>query len=125
MKLGGHRPGSLTSFVDGASGEALLQVAADPSGEPRIAFKLFDCDGNLVSESQGLESFPEGLRIEANSELLLLIPPDPQSSLQYRLYSRDGRLLTCSDGSRTQIYGGLRLDGAKPPSRTKSAANLA
>jgi hypothetical protein len=124
MKLGGHRPGSLTSFVDGASGEALLQVAADPSGEPRVAFRLFDADGNLIADSDGFQAYPDGVRIEgANSELLLLLPGDVLGDIHYRLYSPDGRLLACSDGSRTQIYGGLRLDGAKAPSRTKSASS--
>ncbi len=123
MKLGGHRPGSLTSFVDGASGETLLQVAADSNGDPRVAFRLFDIDGNLVSDSDGFQTYPTGLRLEAsNDELLLLIPDEPDGSIQYRLYSPDGRLLACSDGARTQIYGGLRLDGAKAPSRTKSTA---
>ena len=123
MKLGGHRPGSLTSFVDGASGEALLQVAADPGGEPRVAFRLYDCDGNLVAESDGFQTYPDGLRIEAaNSELLLLLPSDALGDIHYKIYSQDGRLLACSDGARTQIYGGLRLDGAKAPPRTKSAS---
>jgi hypothetical protein len=124
MKLGGHRPGSLTSFVDGASGETLLQIAADPNGDPRVAFKLFDCDGNLVQDSGGFQSFPEGFRLVSPAEeLLLLLPPDPLGDIHYKLYAPDGRLLAASDGSRTQILNGLRLEGAKAPSRTKSASS--
>lgn len=120
MKLGGHRPGSLTAFIDGTTGETLLQIAADPNGDPRVAFRIFDCDGNLVGDSDGFQTYPEGLTLHsANRELLLLIPPDPSGDVQYRIYNPQGRLLTCSDGSRTQILGGLRLEGAKAPSRTK------
>ena len=124
MKLGGHRPGSLTSFVDGASGETLLQIAADSNGEPRVAFKLFDCDGNLVQETEGFQTFPEGLSLESPAaELLLKLPTDPLGDIHYKLYAPDGRLLAASDGSRTQILSGLRLEGAKAPSRTKSASH--
>jgi hypothetical protein len=120
MKLGGHRPGSLTAFVDGATGETLLQIAADANGDPRVAYKLFDCDGNLVQDSDGFHTYPEGLSLLSPSEELLLhIPPEPSGDIQYRLYNPEGRLLTCSDGTRTQILGGLRLEGAKAPSRTK------
>ncbi len=120
MKLGGHRPGSLTAFVDGATGETLLQIAADANGDPRVAYRLFDRDGNLVQDSDGFQTYPEGLSLSSSSqELLLHIPPDPSGDVQYRLYNPEGRLLTVSDGSRTQILGGLRLEGAKAPSRTK------
>jgi hypothetical protein len=123
MKLGGHRPGSLTSFVDGASGETLLQIAADSNGDPRVAFKLFDCDGNLVQETEGFQTFPEGLCLQSLSEeQLLLLPTDPLGDIQYKLYAPDGRLLAASDGARTQILNGLRLEGAKAPSRTKSVS---
>ena len=124
MKLGGHRPGSLTSFVDGASGETLLQIAADSNGDPRVAFKLFDCDGNLVQESEGFQSYPEGLCLQSSAaELLLQLPIDPLGDILYKLYAPDGRLLAASDGARTQILSGLRLEGAKAPSRTKSVSH--
>jgi hypothetical protein len=121
MKLGGHRPGSLTAFVDSNTGDPILQIAADSNGEARVAFRLFDCDGNLACDSNGFQTYPEGLRVEVGEELLLLIPNDPAGDIQYRLYNPEGRLLTASDGSRTQILGGLRIEGAKAPSRTKSA----
>lgn len=123
MKLGGHRPGSLTAFIDSSTGEALLQVAADPGGEPRVAFRLFDCDGSLVEDSNGFQTYPEGISVfGGNQELLLLIPNDPAGDIQYRLYNCEGRLLTCSDGCRTQILGGLRIEGAKAPSRNKQTS---
>jgi hypothetical protein len=123
MKLGGHRPGSLTAFVDGTTGEMLLQIAADPNGDPRVSFHLFDCNGNLAKDSDGFNTYPEGLEvIGANEEQLLELPDDPTGNVKYRLYNSDGRLLTTSDGSRTQILGGLRIEGAKAPSRTKQAS---
>jgi hypothetical protein len=122
MKLGGHRPGSLTAFVDGNSGEMLLQIAADPNGEPRVAFHLFDCNGNLAQDSDGFKVYPKGLDVRgANDEQLLELPDSPDGNVKYRLYNSDGRLLTTSDGARTQILGGLRIEGAKAPSRTKAA----
>ena len=115
MRLGGHRPGTITSFVDGASGDVLLQVASAANGEPRIAFRMFDGHGNLVSDSDGFQSYPGGLLVrDAMGELLLLLPAEPEGNIQYRLYSSSGRLLAASDGARTQIFGGLRLDGSKP-----------
>ena len=122
MKLGGHRPGSLTAFLDGSSGEMLLQIAADPNGDPRVAFHLFDCNGKMVKDSD-FKAYPKGIEVRgANDEQLLEIPNDPSGNVKYRLYNSDGRLLTTSDGARTQILGGLRIEGAKAPSRTKQAA---
>ena len=123
MKLGGHRPGSLTAFVDGSSGEMLLQIAADPNGDPRVSFHLFDCNGKMAKDSDGFKAYPKGIEVRgANDEQLLEIPNDPSGNVKYRLYNSDGRLLTTSDGARTQILGGLRIEGAKAPSRTKQAA---
>lgn len=121
MKLGGHRPGSLTAFIDSNTGEPILQIAADSSGDARVCFRLFDCDGNLVQDSSGFQAYPEGLRVEAGEETLLLLPSEPTGNIEYRLYNAEGRLLTTSDGTRTQILGGLRIEGAKAPSRTRSA----
>ena len=123
MKLGGHRPGSLTAFVDGSTGEMLLQISADPNGDPRVSFRLFDSNGNLAQESDGFNVYPKGLDVRgANDEQLLELPDDPSGNVKYRLYNSEGRLLTTSDGSRTQILGGLRIEGAKAPSRTKQAS---
>jgi hypothetical protein len=122
MKLGGHRPGSLTAFVDGTTGEMLLQIAADPNGDPRVAFHLFDSNGNLAKDSDGFNAYPKGLDVRgANDEQLLELPNEPTGNVKYRIYNSEGRLLTTSDGARTQIHGGLRIEGAKAPSRTKQA----
>jgi hypothetical protein len=122
MKLGGHRPGSLTAFVDGTTGEMLLQIAADPNGDPRVAFHLFDSNGNLAKDSDGFNAYPKGLDVRgANDEQLLELPNDPTGNVKYRLNNSECRLLTTSDGARTQIHGGLRIEGAKAPSRTKQA----
>jgi len=123
MKLGGHRPGSLTAFIDGNTGESLLQIAADPNGDPRVAFRLFDRNGVLVQDSDGFNTYDKGLEVCcAKGEQLLELPDDPAGNVKYRLYNSEGRLLTTSDGARTQILGGLRIEGAKAPSRTKAAS---
>jgi hypothetical protein len=103
MRLGGHRAGSLTTFVDGFTEEALLQVAGDSNGDPKVAFRLFDSAGNLVSDSEGFKTYPAGLSICCpDGEMLLDLPADPLG--------------------RTQIFNGLRLDGSKPGPATRSAA---
>jgi len=121
MKLGGHRPGSLTAFIDTATNEVLLEIAADENGAPLIGFHLYDRNGTLVSETEGRVRFPEGLHIVGESqETLLLLPSNPDENIHYRIYSSVGKLLTASDGQRTQIYGNLRLDAAKVERRTQA-----
>jgi hypothetical protein len=126
MRLGGHRPGSLTVFVDTASNEALLEIGADEDGAPVVAFRLYDAAGRLVSESRERRGFPEGLQVMGASgagesmELLLLLPRTAAENIQYRLYNSAGRLLAASDGSRTQIYGNLRMDSPKPGAERKT-----
>jgi hypothetical protein len=101
----------------------LLQIAADPNGDPRVAFRLFDCNGNLAQDSDGFNVYPGGLDVRgANDEQLLELPNEPGGNVKYRLYNSEGRLLTTSDGARTRILGGLRIEGAKAPSRTKQAS---
>jgi hypothetical protein len=118
MKLGGHKPGSLTLFIDAATEEALLEVAADDEGRPLVGYRLYDSIGNLVSVSKGRQSFPKGLRIVGvEDELLLLLPDSSEGNIEYRLYSSRGNLLAASDGNRTQIFGNLRLEG---PSKGRS-----
>ena len=75
---------------------------------------------NLTNDETGLKNLSDQQIKDAFTKGI--DPEKPDGSIQYRLYSPDGRLLACSDGARTQIYGGLRLDGAKAPSRTKSTA---
>ena len=121
MRLGGHRPGSLTVFVDASTEEALLEVSADEDGTPLVGFHLYDNRGNLASESNGRCRFPDGLEVTTESaEVLLLLPQKPDENIQYRLYNSQGRLLAASDGARTQIFGNLRLDGTKPGAERKT-----
>jgi hypothetical protein len=121
MRLGGHRPGSLTIFVDASTEEALLEVSADEDGTPLVGFRLYDRLGNLASQSNGRLPFPDGLQVLGESEeVLLLLPQKPEENIQYRLYSSQGRLLASSDGERTRIFGNLRLDGAKPNAKRAS-----
>jgi hypothetical protein len=127
MKLGGHRPGSSTSFVDAASGEVLLQVSTLPNGMSQFSFRLYDSKGQLVRESDGARLFPDGLLIEdASQELLLRLPTDIAANIEYRLYNSAGNLLTCSDGTRTQIFAYLRIDGVgSPMSRSRTPETTA
>lgn len=124
MRLGGRRAGSSTQFVSASGDEVLLEIAVDDAGKPVVAFHLYDSDGNLVKESKELKSFPRGLCVQSKSEeLLLLLPGDPTGNVEYCLYDHAGQLLTCSDGRRTQIFSGLRVQGSGPkPTRSVSAA---
>jgi hypothetical protein len=114
MRLGYRRLGTSTSFVDASSDEVLFKIASDETGAVLVAFRIYDADGSLVAESDGLQRFPEGLTLNSqDGDLLLGIPCDSDSPIRYRLFNRDGRLLTCSDGARTQIFGFLRMEAGK------------
>jgi hypothetical protein len=120
MRLGCRRPGFGTTFVDAFSADVLLQVMTDQSGHDLVAYRLYDCHGRLVADSDGLQAFGEGKEVrDGNGELLLRIPTEPEGRVEYCLYSRRGGLLTSSDGARTQLFGGIRVDGIvpKPTSR--------
>jgi hypothetical protein len=116
MRLGGRRPGTLTSFIDAFSEDVLLQVTTTESGQTLVSYHLYDSKGSCVAFSDGLETFRKGREVrDEMDELLLLIPVQPESNFEYRLYSRKGVLLTCSDGLRTQLFGGIRIEGTKYP----------
>lgn len=101
--------------MDAPTGEVLLRVGLDEDDLPFIYFRLYDSSGCLVAESGGLESFPSGLKIHsADGELLLDVPSEADAHIQYRLYNRNGALLTCSDGVRTQIQSLLRMEAGHP-----------
>ena len=115
MRLGNRRPNTGIRFVDQSNGEVLLRVAVDSKCFPQFEFHLYDASGALVADSNGLESFPDGLTVRSDvDEVLLSIPPEMVGALQYRLYSSQGRLLTCSDGVRTQIYAFLGMESEVP-----------
>ena len=114
MRLGIRRPGTSTAFVDASSGEVLLRVASAEDGRPSVYFRLYDSTGCLTAESDGLKSFPGGIKVQSgDGELLLEVPVEMGSHLQYRLYNRDGALLTWSDGARTRIKGLLRMEAGR------------
>jgi hypothetical protein len=101
--------------VDAPTGEVHLRVGLDEEGCPFVYFRLYDSRGCLAAESEGLESFPSGLKIHsANGELLLDVPAEPDAHIQYRLYNRNGELLTCSDGASTKIQALLRMEAGRP-----------
>ncbi len=118
MRLGGRKPGTITSFIDAFSQDVLLQLTAGDDGETLIAYRLYDAQGHLVEESDGLTSFRQGKEIRDGDDLLLLIPTQLEDAIQYRLYSQTGALLTCSDGARTQLFGGIRIEGTKKARET-------
>ena len=112
VKFGNRRPGTSTTFVDALTQESILQLASDERGLHLMAFRLYDCRGSFVAESEGLQHYPDGLTIRSSGgELLLVVPPDSNKRIQYRLYNRTGNLLTSSNGIRTMIYQLLRMEG--------------
>lgn len=111
MRMGRNRPGASTDFIDSASQEILLRVASSDRGEPLVAFRLYDADGALVAETEDFTHFPVGVRVVAAcGDVLLDVPAPPEGHITYRLYNREGRLLTCSDGQRTQVFAFLRME---------------
>ena len=46
----------------------------------------------------------------SDGEVLLDLPIGTDIPIQYRLYNRNGILLTCSDGVCTKIEPGLRME---------------
>jgi hypothetical protein len=116
LKLGRRRPGTATVFVDAVTNEALLQVAVDDGGTPVLAFRLYDATGALVRATEGFETFPDGLTVTAlDGEMILTVPASGEDNLSYRLYNQEGRLLTVSDGSRTQIFAFLKMEARANP----------
>ena len=66
----------------------------------------------MTADSDGLQSFPEGLTVrDARGELLLMLPANREDNIHYRIYNTSGTLITCSDGQRTQLYAGVHVVG--------------
>jgi hypothetical protein len=117
-RIGHRRPGTSIAFEDAPTGEVLLRVGLDEDGCPFVYFRLYDSSGCLAAESGGVKSFPSGLKIHSgDGELLLDVPAEPDAHIQYRLYNRNGELLTCSNGVSTKIQALLRMaaGGSKAP----------
>jgi hypothetical protein len=114
-RIGHRRPGTSIVFVDAPTGEVLLRVGLDEDGCPFVCFRLYDSSGCLAAESGGLDSFPSGFTVHSgDGELLLDVPAEPEAHIQYRLYNRNGVLLTCSDGVSTKIQALLRMASVGP-----------
>jgi hypothetical protein len=91
-----------------------LRISSDETGAVSIAYCLYDVRGRQVAESDLAELPPKGLTVRCRGgELLLKLPANPDRSIQYRLYNKEGQLLTFSDGVKTMIYGSLRMEGNK------------
>ena len=85
-------------------------MALDQEGLVLLAFHLYDSKGSLVAQSRGLQRYPNGVTVRCDAgELLLAVPEHADKPIRYRLYNRQGSLLTSSDGDRTKIYGLLRM----------------
>ncbi len=111
MRAGRNRPGLSTDFIDSASEEVLLRIACSATGESKLAYCLYDSQGTLVAKTEDFGSFPEGVSVVAEcGDVLLDVPSSPEGHITYRLFNRDGRLLTCSDGHRTQVFAFLRME---------------
>ena len=125
LKSGGRKPGTDISFVDSSTGERFLHIATAENGDVLIAYTLYDSRGRLVADSDGPHTFTEGKEVrDENNELLLLIPALEEDHIQYCLHNDKGALLTCSDGARTQLFGGIRLESTKAaPSSFKKTAS--
>jgi len=116
LKLGNkpRTPGTSTSFVDASADEPLLQVAWDKDGLVQLAFRIYDGSGQLVADSGGLAPVCEGVTIvDEAGEILLDVPANADEHIHYRLYNSKGLLLTYSDGSRTQIFGFLKMEAKR------------
>jgi hypothetical protein len=128
-RIGHRRPGTSIAFVDAPTGEVLLRVGLDEDGCPFVYFRLYDSSGSLAAESGGLDSLASGLTVRSgDGELLLDVPAEPEAHLQYRLYNRNGVLLTCSDGASTKIQALLRMASVGPKatgSGTRRATGVA
>jgi hypothetical protein len=114
MRLGNkRRPGTLTAFIDSVSGDAVLAVRCNEAGETAVSFRLRDKHGDIVAESAGFEQFYEGLVVrDCEGEVLLELPSNAEGVIAYRLYNQRGKLMTQSDGVRTEIFGYLHMESA-------------
>jgi hypothetical protein len=114
MRTGRNRPGISTDFIDNEFQEVLLRIGCSADGEPLVAFRLYDCTGALVAQTDAFTRFPTGITVQASDGTVLLnVPEPPLDSITYALYNRQGHLLTCSDGQRTQVYAFLRMEKGK------------
>ncbi len=118
-------------FIDATSDETLLRIDTDLEGVTSFTYRLYNSDGTLARDSEGPHEYPLGAEIRsADDELLLFVPVGLTDDIRYRLYAKGGKLITCSDGKRTQILLGLRVEGnahlpGRPPVRPTTPNNSA
>ncbi len=113
MRLG-HRAGNSISFIDSFAEETILKVESLVENKDLFTYHLYDNTGTLVAEVEAVSAMPNGIEVRSvDGELLLQVPPELGAAINYRLYSRKGALITCSDGERTQIFGGLQIEGSR------------
>lgn len=106
-----RRPGTGTAFVDAIHDEVLLQFTTDQDGGVLISYHLYDAKGALAGESESQPVNGDAILVRCNGgETLLSVSPDPDKPIRYRLYNRNGLLLTVSDGAKTRIYRSLRME---------------
>jgi hypothetical protein len=124
LKLALKRPGLSTTFADSVQDEDLLRFHWHEDGSITMSFRLYDALGTLVVDSGGAIPAVATRICASTGEVLLDIPVDPEQHISYRLYNRTGSLLTSSDGTRTHIFGFLRMGQATAPrSPTKNLSN--
>jgi hypothetical protein len=128
MKLG-RQPGAFIAFVDSFTGETLLRFQVSADNLNLTSYHLYDRHGALAAVSEAA-FHPDGLTVcDAAGEKLLYVPAGREQNIEYCLYSHDGALLTRSDGLRTQIFGGVHIEGnralpGRPPASPASAKAL-
>lgn len=89
----------------------ILNIGSDADGCLQIKFHLYDSKGHPAAESGDSSRFPGGIRVHSeDGELLLDLPAEPGENIRYRLYNRNGDLLTSSDGVSTRIGPCLRME---------------
>lgn len=97
--------------MDAPTGEVILNIGLDADGRFLIHFHLYDSRGCPAAESRGISPFPDGVRIHSSDgEMLLDLRAELDANIHYRLYNRNGQLLTSSDGVCTRIEPRLRME---------------
>lgn len=106
-----RRPGTGTAFVDAVHDEVLLQFTTEQDGAVMISYRLYDAKGSVAGETDGQPVNGDAIVVRCpGGETLLNVSPDPDKPIRYRLYNRNGVLLTFSDGTKTRIYRSLRME---------------
>jgi hypothetical protein len=114
LRLVAKKPGTQTSFIDSVLEEVILQFSWKMDGSVNVAFHVYDSLGQLVADSDGEAPVAPLVIVAQDGEVLLEIPEEIGLHISYRLRNQSGRLLTASDGKRTQIYPFLKMETRIP-----------